>query len=801
MTVWSVLSTIFVRQHILQKICLVLFGVVISTMLIGSSISSAAPNTSKVVNFQGRLQTAAGAVVPDGYYNMQFKIYQGGSGSAVGNPGGTLNWTENYLNNGGTGGVKVKNGLFSISLGSKNPFGSSVDWSQDNLWLSMNIAGSAQACSQFDSGSCLADGEMLPMKPVSAVPYAISAGSVGGKTAEELVQIGQGTQTDASDKASIAINKTGPGNVIQLQSSGSDIFTISGAGNITLGNATDKSITMGTSASGAGNSLTLGAGAAASGSGAAGGDIVLQGGAGDGAGDGGSVIAKATTSSEANAFQVQNAAGETVLNINAADRELTLGGLTIASPAENSMGQPVSLWSNNTTPPGTPIDDGTALNLGVVFKSSTPGYVTGLKFYRPANGNRTGGDVGKLWECNNANCSLAGGGTQLASVSFPIDTTAGWKTATFSSPVLIEPGTNYVMTYFNENGVYYGTNYYFGQGLNSLYLSSPASTETPNGRFYIGPANFPNNNYKDSNYWVDPIFRPAVKIDSIHSTGDLTLGASGNTTIGSVASDLKLQGSKIDITGNDISIGSSTGTTTVNSSLKTQSITSKTDTNSTSAFSVQNAASASQLAVDTLNSRVTIGTSDTTGTLLVLDTKTTAGDPTGTNGAMYYNSDASKFRCYQAGEWQDCITPLPVYKTTTSNQSFTDTAVNVTNMSFPLAANTKYQYKFVIQHDGTNGAGFGVTSPSGSTGTNWCINATVRSPLPATGQSNTAYCGTGDVSTVISNTSLQGDKFVSVMEGYVETAGTTGNLQLRAKSTTGGGTISTGTFGVVQIVR
>lgn len=52
---------------------------------------------------------------------------------------------------------------------------------------------------------------------------------------------------------------------------------------------------------------------------------------------------------------------------------------------------------------------------------------------------------------------------------------------------------------------------------------------------------------------------------------------------------------------------------------------------------------------------LTIGTSDNTATLLVLDTKTGSGDPAGSNGAMYYNSNAGKFRCYQNGGWVDCI--------------------------------------------------------------------------------------------------------------------------------------------------
>ncbi|HEV7453996.1 MAG TPA: hypothetical protein VGO07_01935 [Candidatus Saccharimonadales bacterium] len=53
---------------------------------------------------------------------------------------------------------------------------------------------------------------------------------------------------------------------------------------------------------------------------------------------------------------------------------------------------------------------------------------------------------------------------------------------------------------------------------------------------------------------------------------------------------------------------------------------------------------------------VTIGAADANGTLLVFDTKNTAGDPTGVNGAMYYNSNTDKFRCFQASTWSDCIT-------------------------------------------------------------------------------------------------------------------------------------------------
>jgi hypothetical protein len=59
-----------------------------------------------------------------------------------------------------------------------------------------------------------------------------------------------------------------------------------------------------------------------------------------------------------------------------------------------------------------------------------------------------------------------------------------------------------------------------------------------------------------------------------------------------------------------------------------------------------------------LGSRVQIGegTGSSTPSTLVLDIKNTAGDPTGTNGAIYYNSTTNQFRCHQNGAWATCAT-------------------------------------------------------------------------------------------------------------------------------------------------
>lgn len=292
MIAWCHLPTIFNQRHALRLAGLLTLCAALITTLFFIDVSHAAPNTTKTITFQGRLLTAAGAVVPDGHYNVQFKIYQDGVGSAAGNPGGTLVWSEDYVNNGNDSGVEVKNGYFSLSLGSRNPFGTSVDWDQDTLWLSMNVAGASASCTTFGTAPCGADGEMLPMRRITATPYAINSGQLGGKTANNFIQLAQGVQTDASSNtSSIFINKTGSGNLVQLQSAATDVFTVSNSGNLTLGNNADKSISIATSTSDtAGKSLSITAGDGGSGSGTAGGNLVLQGGAAGGTnGNGGDV--------------------------------------------------------------------------------------------------------------------------------------------------------------------------------------------------------------------------------------------------------------------------------------------------------------------------------------------------------------------------------------------------------------------------------------------------------------------------------------------------------------------------------
>lgn len=189
---------------------------------------AAIAGTNEQINFQGRLFNAQGAVVADGFYNVEFKIYQDGTGTAAGNPGGSLEWTESHLNNNGKG-IQVKNGYMSVELGSVNAFANQVDWNQSVLWLSMNIGNTNGTCASF--AVCAPDGEMTPMKRLSSSVYAMNANKLGGMTAAGFIQ-----STTSVQAANIAIRSASSASIAALVQGAAaqtaDIFQVTATGSV-----------------------------------------------------------------------------------------------------------------------------------------------------------------------------------------------------------------------------------------------------------------------------------------------------------------------------------------------------------------------------------------------------------------------------------------------------------------------------------------------------------------------------------------------------------------------------------------
>lgn len=184
--------------------------------------------------------------------------------------------------------------------------------------------------------------------------------------------------------------------------------------------------------------------------------------------------------------------------------------------------------------------------------------------------------------------------------------------------------------------------------------------------------------------------------------------------------------------------------------------------NSASALSVLNGSGIPVLTVDTTNGAVRIGntTADATGTLLVLDTKTTAGDPTGVNGGTYYNSNANKFRCFENNTWRDCIYEPYV-------RSFVDTTVDAT-----VDSNTTNYWDTSAENNNS----YPNITP---TSTSKSIMAIVTLETTATGPQDTEITarverGIGSVPTCGSGTSVGGQPGVfSTNTGAIKTSTTT----------------------------
>jgi hypothetical protein len=149
---------------------LLLVGLVFLVSSLGFESRQAAAATSSTINFQARLLSSSGNIVPDGNYHIEFKIYDslaaGASAQGVCSLDSSTDdcWWREERTTGNL--VRVVNGYFTVNLGSVTSFGANIPWDQE-LWLTMNVGGT--------SGPTY-DGEMTPRMKLTAVPYAITAG-------------------------------------------------------------------------------------------------------------------------------------------------------------------------------------------------------------------------------------------------------------------------------------------------------------------------------------------------------------------------------------------------------------------------------------------------------------------------------------------------------------------------------------------------------------------------------------------------------------------------------------------------
>jgi hypothetical protein len=151
-------------------------------------------------------------------------------------------------------------------------------------------------------------------------------------------------------------------------------------------------------------------------------------------------------------------------------------------------------------------NDGQPIEVGVKFRVTQAGYITGLRFYKAA-GN-TGTHIGHLWSNT---------GTKLAEATFTGETASGWQQVLFTTPVAVTTGITYVASYFSSAGNYNVTRPYFSSAVVNGPLRALANGEDgANGVFKFSTASaFPTSNNQASNFWVDVVFSTDATASSI----------------------------------------------------------------------------------------------------------------------------------------------------------------------------------------------------------------------------------------------------------------------------------------------
>jgi hypothetical protein len=137
------------------------------------------------------------------------------------------------------------------------------------------------------------------------------------------------------------------------------------------------------------------------------------------------------------------------------------------------------------------------IQVGMKFRASVDGFVSGVRFYKSTS--NTGTHIGQLWSST---------GTLLAQATFVNETASGWQQVSFANPVSVTANVTYVISYHSSAGNYAFTgNYFSGMTANGPLRALSNGEDGGNGVYrYTNTPAFPNSTYSSSNYWVDVVF-------------------------------------------------------------------------------------------------------------------------------------------------------------------------------------------------------------------------------------------------------------------------------------------------------
>ncbi len=197
------------------------------------------------------------------------------------------------------------------------------------------------------------------------------------------------------------------------------------------------------------------------------------------------------------------------------------GTATISNDDVEPPGASIGLFDPGVIASANPFNDGTSVELGMTLRFNQPGEITGIEYYRhPNDANDVDIRDGHLWRASD--------GALLATATFSSSSgQSGWQTATLNSPVAVQAGENYIVSYRTQNNYVYTYDFFTSANEVSFdgvddnafsdslgIISAPQSDGlTPNGVYRYGSTLVaPTQTYRASNYWVDVLFTPTPDV-------------------------------------------------------------------------------------------------------------------------------------------------------------------------------------------------------------------------------------------------------------------------------------------------
>lgn len=194
---------------------------------------------------------------------------------------------------------------------------------------------------------------------------------------------------------------------------------------------------------------------------------------------------------------------------------VVLAATLISSTSAQAAPTAYGIWPTATVPRHDADADSSSVELGVRFRSSTDGWITGIRYYKSAV--NTGVHVGTLWSVS---------GDALARTTFTSETTSGWQKARFDAPVRVAKGATYVASYRAPNGRYAAD----GDRLSPEKPITNYALMATQGVYNYG-SGMPKDSWQDANYYVDVDFTTVNPSPSASNTPTTTRPPTSTTPV------------------------------------------------------------------------------------------------------------------------------------------------------------------------------------------------------------------------------------------------------------------------------